>query len=136
MVLPAGCRAKDISVAKFTRHRNAKDWYRAIPIFGPIIQAANQGHGNDGPQAGVARVTQQANQILQEAIAQWESAYAHYLQALGPVLARVTKDVLAPSGYVQTASTFATMPLLHLAHLLVAPMLALLVCAALLVWAV
>ena len=76
--------------------------------------------GKTSPDAGVAQVVQQASNVLQEATAQWENTYTQFLQALGPLVLRATKDVLGPNGYVNTVVTYSTLPLVHLSNLIIA----------------
>ena len=75
-------------------------------------------------------------QDFQEANANWENAYMHFLGKLGHVLLAATKAVLSPGGYVDTVTEFATTPVRNMVQLLVAPTLGIVICTTLLLWAI
>ena len=84
----------------------------------------------------VAAAMQQSSRSLQEASTQWQDAYVRFLGYLGPDILAATKDVLGPQGYIDVIAQYATLPLNHAVQLLVAPVVGLLVCSAILVWAI
>ena len=136
---PPGCGKDDISVETFNRRQTWNRWTTAVPIFGPMINGislAMDGGATHDPSQQANDALQNANFSLQQANAIWQDAYVNYLTQIGPTVLRVTKDVFGADGMISVTAEAAALPLVQAAHLLVAPMLGLLVCSLILVWAV
>ncbi len=113
----------------------------SIPVLGPLVNGFSlcfhTGPGSPAQsQQRVMDAFDDAARELQEANSIWENSYASLIDTLSPEVQKIARDVLGPDGYVQTVSTAAALPLVHAAYLCVAPVVALLACSAILVWAV
>ena len=136
---PPGCEKDDISVNTFNHRQTWDRWTTIIPIFGPLfngISMCTGGGATRDPQQGATDALQEAMFSLKQAGAVWEDAYVNLLDELGPTVLRVSKDIFSSDGLINMTAEAAAMPLVQAARLLIAPMLGLLVCSLLLVWAV
>jgi len=131
---PPACR--NLSVNSFKNAKTKQLWQSAVPVIGPLVGGFEQAFGAETPMQKVAEAMQQSSRSLQEASAQWQNAYVRFLGYMGPAILDATKDVLGPHGYIDVIAQYATLPLNHAVQLLVAPVLGLLVCSAILVWAI
>jgi hypothetical protein len=124
-----------ISADDMARHLALQRAFASFPIVGPLVGGLSQCFGlTANPEAKVAQELQASSDLLREANALWENAYVRFLAELAPEVKLIAQDVLGPQGYVAVLADYASAPLLHAAYLLVAPVLGLLLCSALLVW--
>ena len=136
---PPGCEKGEISESAFNRKMLWDRWTTIIPVFGPLangISLCTGGGATRDPGQDAADALSDANFSLRHATAIWQDAYVEALKDLGPTVLRATKDVFGPSGLMQATAEAAALPLVQAARLLIAPMLALLICSFMLVWAV
>lgn len=132
--LPPACR--NLSVNSFKAAKTKQLWLSALPVIGPLVGGFEQAFGAETPMQKVAEAMQQSSRSLQEASAQWQNAYVRFLGYMGPAILNATKDVLGAHGYIDVIAQYATLPLNQAVQLLVAPVVGLLVCSAILVWAI
>jgi hypothetical protein len=133
---PAAC--SDVTSDDFRAWAAKQKWgYGAVPVIGPIWQSIDVISGRGDPMQNLLDQLQHSSNDLQEATVQWQNAYFRFLGGLAKDLLPAARAVLDPKGgLVRLTADAAAMPLNHAAYLLVAPVLGLLVCSAVLVWAV
>ena len=133
---PPAC--KDVNSDTFRAWAAKEKWgYGATPIIGPIWKSMDMVIGNGDPMQKIMDQVQQASMHLEEASAQWQNAYFKFLGVLAKDILPATQVLMDPhKGLVQLTAETAALPLNHAAYMLVAPVLSLLVCSAILVWAI
>lgn len=134
--LPPAC--SNVSSADFKAWARKQKWgYGAIPIIGPIWKSVDLINGAGDPMSKLLDQIQQSSTDLREATVQWQNSYFRFLGDLAKDLLPATESILDPhKGLIQLAADTAAMPLNHAAYMLVAPVLGLLVCSAILIWAI
>lgn len=136
---PPGCSKDEISESAFHHSQVFQRWATIIPLFGPLangISMTTGGGATPGIGGGIGKALVDASFDLKEATALWQDAYVHFLQELAPEVLHMAKDVFGEGGFINVTAEYSSLPLKQAAHLLVCPVLGLLVCSAMLVWAV
>lgn len=133
---PPAC--SDVTSSDFKAWAAKQKWgYGATPVIGPIWKSIDIINGNADPMQKLMDQIQKNSNDLQEASAQWQNAYFRFLGTLAKDILPATQVLMDPhKGLIQLTADVAAMPLTHAAYMLVAPVMGLLVCSAILVWAV
>ena len=129
---------KGATDAKFRRART-NDWLKeCIPLFGPLISGLSQvfGGGTGNPLTDIQQTAKASSFALQAGSAQWENAFSKFIGEESSSINKVVTALLGQDGYIELVAKYSATPLNQAAKLLVPPVLSLLACSFILVWAI